>query len=303
MSQTEIQSKAVEILAEQVADLDQKKKAIVRELEMVQVQVSNASSELAFTKAEVVKAVEELSVIKVKFQETLKVQGDEVSKAQINAQKAKDELDSILKATNKERDDLEAKHTELDKKLQKFSEDKKVDQALKDEKKALLSEIKKESAELEDRRAKAEGQVNEMQVLNKKFQGIDYSLKQREEGVKVQESEVVNKANAVSAREAHVASLEASLAVREKKVVEDEGLVNDKLKIVGDKETYIVKLIEENKLKDIDVSKFNPAPKTTPEDEARVAAEEKARKESGTKPEVTEALAPLKGIPPKKRKK
>ena len=89
MSQTEIQSKAVEILAEQVADLDQKKKAIVRELEMVQVQVSNASSELAFTKAEVVKAVEELSVIKVKFQETLKVQGDEVSKAQINAQKAK----------------------------------------------------------------------------------------------------------------------------------------------------------------------------------------------------------------------
>lgn len=272
---TEIQSKAVEILAEQVKELDEKKKVLVRDLEFTQVQLSNASSELSFTRSEVAKVVEELSSVKVKHQEALKVHGEELSSIQIEAQKAKDALESTLKATIKEKGDLEAKHADLDAKLIKFAEAKKVDQALKDEKKALLNAIKKESAELEDVRAKSEGQVNEMNNLNSKFQSLDLAIKQREEGVKTQETDVINKANSVSQREASVASLEASLAVREKKVKENEVLIDTKLNIVKDKETYIVKLIEENKLKGVDVSKFEvqPAPKTTKEDEERVAKE------------------------------
>lgn len=193
---------------EQSKDLSEKNKLDTRHLEEVQVQIKNAENDLAFLRSEVVKVAEELSGLKVKHQDALKVQGELLSKVQIDVQTAKDGLEATIKATAKEKAELETKHADLDAKLIKLAEAKKLEQAFKNEKKALLEEIKKESANLEDVRAKSEGQVNEMNVLTRKFQDLDSTIKQREEGVKAQELEVTNRANAVNEKDALLASLE-----------------------------------------------------------------------------------------------
>src|SRR3990167_9740333 len=136
---------------EESKDLSDKNKEAKGLLETTQVQINNASNDLAYLRSEVTKETDSLATLKVKHQDTLKVNGDQLAKLQVEVQKTKDELDNVLKATTKEKGDLEAKHTELDAKLLKFAEAKKTNQALIDEKKGYLEQVKKEEAKLEDR--------------------------------------------------------------------------------------------------------------------------------------------------------
>lgn len=243
---------------EQSKDLAEKNKIASNELEAKQVQLKNVEADLGYLRGEVAKVNEELAGLKVKQTETLKVHGEELSKIQIDVALAKEELKNVLETTAKEKSELDAKHAELDDKIQKALEGKKVLQALKDEKNILLAEIKKESAKLEDNRAKAEGQVNEMNSLNAKFQSKDAELKQREESTNNESRNLANKLDEINKRDALIRSLEAALAVREAKLKENEGLVDAKVRIVEDKETYIVKLIEEARNKGVDPAKFEP---------------------------------------------
>ena len=248
---TQTQLEAVSIVSEKIEELQEEERRLNNSIKEVERQLKAAENDLAIRKLESAKLLESKEKTENELKETFKIEKERLAEVMLKKQKIEEELGSFVASVEEEKADLVAIRDQNAKALIKLEELKNTNEAISNDKKEVLAQIKRETSSFEAAKLNAGVQIEAMQALEAKLFTKDKEITSQIESIQFQHKDLQSKKEELENKERELSGREARLAVRELRMAPEETRLLDLIKVQEEKETFLIKLQEELKLKGV----------------------------------------------------